>query len=90
VAVNWCVVGCSVAVDKDDGPGDDAGLDGGGEFLRAAALVFGQKVEGTAIESSLQFVSPEVAGELISLLAELHRKADGRAVEVGSGGTIVR
>ena len=55
------------------------------DSLSAAVLVFGQKVKGIAGESSLQLVSVKVAGELVSLLAEIHRKVNGRTIEVGDG-----
>ena len=74
-----------VGVDKDDRPGNGGALHGACQFLRAAALVLGQKVDGVAVERALQLVSAELTRELIPLLREFHWKVDGRAVEIGGG-----
>ncbi len=74
-----------VGVRKDDCPGDGSGLNGAGEFFRTVLFVFGQEVDGVTGQRSFQLVAIKLAGQLVFLLAEFHRKVEGSAVKIRCG-----
>src|ERR1700688_1413280 len=71
VSAGWLRV---VRVGKQQRSRNSVVMDRSFTFHRAALLAFDHKIDGIALESSLQWVSLKVTSELVSILLQLQRK----------------
>lgn len=79
--------GCG-AVGLDDFALQNVVDDGAFDLLGAAVGVFGEEVEGGAVDCAFEWVATEFAGELVALLGEVEAEAGGSAVVVDGGGPV--